>query len=169
VIEEEISEAIKDKISERAMFYKLVGKFGFSNPRQLLRLHNSFRFLKGFGSGKGEGYDTLDMLRMLFWQEFLHNWPREVRNGCMAALIGKAHTEQVMPTTVKSVLNNVRDDVTKLFNGPKNYYAELAEFVRIVVLPHSEEGVFDTEEEIEEWIEAEERKAEGIERGIEHG
>jgi hypothetical protein len=151
-IEEEINEAIKDTISERRVFYELVGTFGFSNPRQLLRLHNSFRFLKGFGSGKGEGYDTLDMLRMLFWQEFLHNWPREVRNRCMAVLVNKKHTEKVKPE-VRGVLENVRGDIIKLFSDEK--YKGLAEFVRIVVLPHNEEGVFDSREEIDEWLRGE--------------
>ncbi len=156
--EKDIAEAIKDKASERRMFYELVGKFEFSNPRQLLRLHNSFRFLKGYGRGKGEGYDTLDMLTMLFWQEFLHNWPMEDRNRCMAVLTDEVHAEEVKPI-VKSVLNNVRDDIIKLFNGPE-HYVELAEFVRIVVLPHNEEGIFDTKEEIDEWLKERKEKEE---------
>jgi len=147
--DEEIGEAIKDKASERSAFYELVGKFGFGNPRQLLRLHNSFRFLKGYGRGKGEGHDTIDIVKMLFWQEFLHNWPVEVRRSCMAALIDEGHDEGVKPM-VKRVLDNVVADIRPLFDGED--YAELAEFVRIVVLPHNEEGVFDTKEEIEEWL-----------------
>ncbi len=127
-----------------------MGKFKFSNPRQLLRLHNSFRFLKGYGRGKGEGYDTIDILKMLFWQEFLHNWPVNIRSRCMATLIDKVHAEKVEPI-VRKVLNNVRDDITNIFNEPESY-AELAEFVRIVVLPHNEEGIFDTKEEIDEWL-----------------
>ncbi|MGB2863327.1 MAG: P-loop NTPase fold protein [Sedimentisphaerales bacterium] len=149
VTEEEISEAIKDTKSERNEFYELAGKFDFSNPRQLLRLHNSFRFLKGYGRAKGEEYDTIDILRMLFWQEFLHNWPIEDRNRCMAELIGEVHGEGVKPI-VKRILDKVRDDIVKLYNGEN--YAELAEFVRIVVLPHNEEGIFDTKEDIDEWL-----------------
>jgi hypothetical protein len=147
--EEEIAEAIKDKTSERDDFYELAGKYDFSNPRQLLRLHNSFRFLKGYGRAKGEMYDTLNILKMLFWQEFLHNWPVDIRGRCMAELTGEAHGDEVKPI-VKKVLDNVRDDIGKLFNGKD--YAKLAEFVRIVVLPHDEEGIFDTKEEIDEWL-----------------
>ncbi len=146
---------IKDRPEEGTEFYRLAGLFEFNNPRQLLRLHNSFRFLKALGRG-GE-VDTLDMLRMLFWQEFLHNWPVNIRGRCMAGLIDEAHGEGVKPI-VKRVLDKVRADIGKLFNGEN--YAELAEFVRIVVLPHNEEGIFDTEEEINEWLKkkAEEKK-----------
>jgi len=150
VTEEEISEAIKDTKSERDEFYKLSGKFNFSNPRQLLRLHNSFRFLKGYGRGVGKRYNTLDMLKMLFWQEFLHNWPMDVRGRCMAALIDGAQIERLEPE-VGRVLKTIRSDIKKLFNERKDY-AELADFIRIVVLPHSEEGVLDTQEEIDRWI-----------------
>ncbi|KKL13958.1 hypothetical protein LCGC14_2520580, partial [marine sediment metagenome] len=148
--DEEIYEAIKDKKSERDEFYELVGKFGFSNPRQLLRLHNSFRFLKGFGRGAGEGYDTCDVLKMLFWQEFLHNWKMDVRNRCMAALIDKVHAEK-LGSTARKVLGDVRGDIVKLFNEPESY-TELAELVRIVVLPHNEDGVLDAKADIEAWI-----------------
>ncbi len=139
---------IKDRPEEGKEFYRLAGLFEFSNPRQLLRLHNSFRFLKALGRG-GEN-DTLDMLRMLFWQEFLHNWPLAVRHACMAVLIDEVHAEKVKPIA-RRVMNKVREDIINLFNEPENY-ADLAEFVRIVVLPHNEEGIFDTKEEINEWL-----------------
>lgn len=149
VTKEKIDEAIKDTISERSEFYRLVGKFNFSNPRQLLRLHNSFRFLKGFNLVTGKRFGSLDILTMLFWQEFLHNWPMETRVSCMAALYSDSKLEQAKPE-VRNVFNNVKDDINKLFSKSDNCKA-LAEFVRIVVLPHNEEGVFDTKEEIEEW------------------
>ncbi|MBW7988798.1 MAG: hypothetical protein FVQ84_02080 [Planctomycetes bacterium] len=143
---------IKDRPEEGMEFYRLAGLFEFTNPRQLLRLHNSFQFLKAL-VGEGEN-DTLDMLKMLFWQEFLHNWPLKVRGRCMAVLIDKVHTEKVKPMARK-VLNKVRDDIVQLFDGEN--YVELAEFVRIVVLPHNEEGIFDTKEEINEWLEKEKK------------
>ncbi|MGB2808542.1 MAG: P-loop NTPase fold protein [Sedimentisphaerales bacterium] len=159
VSDETISEAIKDTKSERDEFYKLAEKYEFRNPRQLLRLHNSFRFLKGFGSGQGEkGYHTLDMLTMLFWQEFLHNWPMKTRGRCMAVLIDKVHAEKVEPI-VRRVLNNVKDDIRTLFNEEPTRYEELAKFVRVVVLPHNEEGVLDSTEAIKDWLDLE-KKAE---------
>jgi len=68
----------------------------------------------------------------------------------MAVLIDEVHAEKVKPIA-RRVLDNVRDDIIKLFNEPENY-SELAEFVRIVVLPHNEEGIIDTKEEINEWL-----------------
>ncbi len=79
----------------------------------------------------------------------------------MAVLIDEVHAEKVKPIA-RRVMNKVREDIIKLFNEVENY-AELAEFVRIVVLPHNEEGIFDTKEDINEWLkkekEAEEKEA----------
>ena len=156
--EKVISEAIKDKKSELKAFYKLVGDYNFSNPRQLLRLHNSFRFLKGYSRVTGVGYSTLEILRMLFWQEFLHNWPMKIRGGCMAALSGMLDVEK-LDSRVRVVMNNVKADILKLFEQPTSYQ-ELADFVRIVVLPHNEEGVLDSAEAIEEWLKEDKEKEE---------
>ncbi|MCK5174922.1 MAG: hypothetical protein KAR47_16120, partial [Planctomycetes bacterium] len=160
VTEKDMKEAIKDKKSEQKAFYELAGTFEFSNPRQLLRLHNSFRFLKGFGRGTGKGYETLDMLKMLFWQEFLHNWPKNVRGACMAELMGKKHSVQLEPK-VRSVLDNVKGDDVQLFNEPESY-EQMAKFVRMVVLPHNEEGVLDKQTDIDAWI----KKADEEERRL---
>ncbi|MBW8016433.1 MAG: hypothetical protein FVQ82_09615 [Planctomycetes bacterium] len=145
---------IKDTPEEGVEFYRLAGLFEFNNPRQLLRLHNSFRFLKALGRG-GDG-STLDMLQMLFWQEFLHNWPMKVRGRCMAALVKEEHVAKIEAAKAKKVLENVREEIAELFN--KEGYQKLAEFVRVVVLPHNEEGVLDSAEAIEGWMGEEERK-----------
>jgi hypothetical protein len=140
---------IKDSPEEGKEFYKLAGLFEFNNPRQLLRLHNSFRFLKALGRS-GDG-NTLDMLKMLFWQEFLHNWPMKVRGRCMAALVDDTQIEEVI-LEARGVLKKVKGDISTVFNNEPQRYEELAKFVRVVVLPHNEEGVLDTKEEINEWL-----------------
>lgn len=149
---------IEDTTEEQDEFYRLMGKelFGFSNPRQLLRLHNSFRFLKALGRGAGRGRSTLDLLKMLFWQEFLHNWPMKIRGWCMAALVKEEHVAKIEASDAKKVLENVREEIAELFN--KEGYQELAKFVRVVVLPHNEEGVLDSKEDIKNWMTEEERK-----------
>jgi len=156
---------MKETTDERGRFAKLAELFAFDNPRKLLRLRNSYRLLKVLNGKDGYGWESL--MEMLFWQEFLHNWSREARNGCMAVLIDEVHIEKAKPKA-RGVLENVRDDIVKIFSDQK-YYKELAEFVRIVVLPHSEEGIFDSKEEINEWISEKEKEVEEIERGIEHG
>ena len=69
----------------------------------------------------------------------------------MAVLIDKVHAEKVEPIARK-VLNNAKDNISTLFNEYPQRYEELAKFVRVVVLPHNEEGILDTKEEINEWL-----------------
>ena len=147
---------IKDTHEEGKKFYQFAGLFKFNNPRQLLRLHNSFRFLKALG--RGENINTLDILTMLFWQEFLHNWPMKVRGRCMAALVDDTQVEEVTQV-VRGVLKKVKGDIGTLFNEEPTRYEELAKFVRVVVLPHNEEGVLDSAEAIKDWLDLE-KKAE---------
>ena len=156
---------IVDSPEEGKKFYKLAGLFEFNNPRQLLRLHNSFRFLKALG--RGENINTLEILTMLFWQEFLHNWPMKDRGRCMASLIDDTQVEEVIPK-VRGVLKKVKGDISMLFNDEPKRYEELAKFVRVVVLPHNEEGVLDTKEEIDEWLDKKAEEEEKIQRQLSH-
>ncbi len=154
--DEDNEKVIEDTPEEGVEFYKLAGLFEFSNPQQLLRLHNSFRFLKALGR-RGDG-NTLEILKMLFWQEFLHNWPMKVRGRCMATLIDESHVDE-LDSGVRGVLKNVRGEIVELFNQ-RTKYQELTDFVRVVVLPHNEEGRLDTAEEITEWLEKEKEEDE---------
>ena len=48
----------------------------------------------------------------------------------------------------KQIVQGVQEDILKMTKMPM--YEEIERFVRIVVLPHSEEGILDTGEEIED-------------------
>ena len=148
--EQTIEEAMRETTEERDHFYALAVNFEFSNPRQLLRLRNCYRLLKALNSQKG--YQIESLLPMIFWQEFLHGLRREERDFCMASLKDKGYIEKIRYRDVKEIIEKVYADIVKLFQLDGKY-AEIARFVRCVVLPHSEEGVFDTLEEIEEWFE----------------
>lgn len=76
----------------------------------------------------------------------------------MAALSGMLDVEK-LDSRVRVVMNNVKADIVKLFEQPTSYQ-ELADFVRIVVLPHNEEGVLDSAEEIDEWLKEEKKEDE---------
>ena len=81
----------------------------------------------------------------------------------MAVLIDNVHAEKVEPI-VRRVLNNVKDDIRTLFNEEPTRYEELAKFVRVVVLPHNEEGVLDSAEAIEEWLKKMDEEEEALKK-----
>ena len=69
----------------------------------------------------------------------------------MVTLKDKAYIEKIEYRNVKQILNDVREEISGLFQLDVKY-ASLAQFVRCVVLPYSEEGVLDTSGEIDEWL-----------------
>lgn len=148
---------VVETIVERDKFYGLAVIYEYTNPRQLLRLRNSYRFLKVLN--QQEQFKEELIMHMLFWQEFLHNWQMKTRGRCMAVLIDKVHAEKVEPIARK-VLNNVKDDIGTLFNEEPTRYEELAKFVRVVVLPHNEERVLDSAEAIKDWLDLEKKAKE---------
>lgn len=146
--EEEIEKAMHETTEERDEFYDLAVKFKFSNPRQLLRLRNSYRLLKAL-NGQGQ-YECERLLPMIFWQEFLHNYGIKIRHLCMAAIKDETLIGKIVVAETRNIVKTVRNEIAELFNNES--YEKIAEFVRCVVLPHSEEGVLDTVEEIDEWL-----------------
>lgn len=73
--------------------------------------------------------------------------------------------EEVTPA-VREVLKKVKENgvISTLFNDEPTRYEDLAKFVRVVVLPHNEEGVLDSVEDINNWIAEEEKKAEAAKK-----
>ncbi|MCG8524998.1 MAG: KAP family NTPase, partial [Opitutales bacterium] len=70
---EENSEKVemKETTEEVVAFYDLVRLFEFGNPRQLLRLRNSYRMLKGIDPETNQKLiDDRSLMIMLFWSEF---------------------------------------------------------------------------------------------------
>ena len=151
-------EILIDTTIERDMFNDLAGSFNFTNPRQLLRLRNSYRFLKVMDSE--EKYDREILMKILFWQEFLNNWPSIIRDQCEKTVTKKESLGKIEKHEAKQIVQGVQEDISRIIEMP--VYEEIERFVRIVVLPHSEEGVLDTREEIEEWRKKREKgEAEG--------
>jgi len=151
---------------ELNLFLRLAGTFEFSNPRQLLRLRNSYRLLKGLGQlqpGEPSREYWKRALVVLFWQEFLHNWSRAVRDLAMAVLWHCAEAEEIELPAVRRVVAAACLLVRERFAPPasdgdqpprgmdEEGYAEVARFVRMVVLPHSDAGVLDTPAQARAW------------------
>ncbi len=141
-----VEEILKDTTIERDMFSDLAQRFNFTNPRQLLRLRNSYRFLKVMDSE--EKYDREILMKILFWQEFLNNWPSIIRDQYEKSVKEQESLAKIEKPEAKQIVQGVQEDILKIIKMPM--YGEIESFVRIVVLPHSGEGVLDTRGEIEE-------------------
>ncbi|NQT52351.1 hypothetical protein HQ576_09890, partial [bacterium] len=137
---EETADRMRETTKERDAFYQMATTFGFSNPRQLLRLRNSYRVLKGLDwkrRGVAEEvepseYDPKWLATLLFWEEFLATLPREAKHDCIAVLWGKAKLETIESESVREIVKDVRDDIRGIFDKEDDY-AALTRFVRTVV------------------------------------
>jgi uncharacterized protein YecE (DUF72 family) len=149
---------------ERDLFLRLAADFNFSNPRQLKRLKNAYaiqKSLEWIQQGKPAGHNEYspwhkNTLRMLFWQEFLYSIPLQTRHACMVALAFEDYLKRVpkiLERPILRVVETVRPEMVKLFVREDHFYQDLARRIRVTVLPHGEEGVLDTREEIEKWLE----------------
>jgi len=128
-----MEEIIKDTTIERDMFFNLAEKYGFTNPRQLLRLRNSYRFLKVMDLE--EKYDREILMKNIFWQEFLNNWTPTIRRQCEKSVADQESLGQIEKPQARQIVENVREEMLGIMEMPM--YEEMKQFVRIVVLPHS--------------------------------
>jgi len=128
-----VEEILKDTTIERDMFSVLAQRFNFANPRQLLRLRNSYRFLKVIDSN--EKYDKEILMKNLFWQEFLNNWTSIIRYQCEKSVTEQELLGKIEKPEAKQIVQDVREDILKIIEMPN--YSEIERFVHIVVLPHS--------------------------------
>lgn len=184
---EAANKAMEDSPRDHDLFAKLAQAFEFNNPRQLLRLHNANRLLKALAlRGLKKNQFDRALLRMIFWQEFLHTMPRAARHRCMAALADPEYLKNdaaweralnsrdrdepaSVPDLTRAKLRQIRATLERalephareLFEsgGLGLVYAKLARWTRCAVLPHCEDGVLDTPEEINDWRAAEEKEA----------
>jgi len=130
-----IGEILKDSISERDLYRELARRFGFSNPRQLLRLRNSYRLLKVLG--RAREFSHKQLMTMLFWQEFLHKWGEEARTE-IERITYEEHMGKVnLSVRDAEIVDREKIGIRLLFTE-KGKYDVAADFVRMVVLPHGE-------------------------------
>jgi len=89
----EVEDVIKDTRFERDHFFKLSRELRVTNPRQLKRLHNSYRLLKALEfhrNGRQTEVDQLEYIKlmtMVFWLEYI---------SCMSAGMRQASKEALM-------------------------------------------------------------------------
>ncbi len=82
---EDLNRLMKDTAFERDLFAKLADSMRFRNPRQLIRLRNSYRLLKGYRhSCKGSDLDqglVEYLMHGLFWYEYLYQRTEQERSS----------------------------------------------------------------------------------------
>ena len=125
---------------ERDDFIRLSTIFKFTNPRQLLRLRNSFRILKKLN----ENYTSEQVMTQLFWQEFRNSQPKISRQYCREIIennqSGFSGDIDKIPTHIKIIVDqlcNGQHDIKVLIYESDDV---LIKFVEISVLPHGNDG-----------------------------
>ena len=162
---EQFQKEMADSAGERLWFEELAGVLGFSNPRQLIRLKNSYRFLKGAYHRKGKvGGDGRSacraMMCALFWSEYLYQLPQLVadepnreRHHLEVALwerlsSGETGGEEALTAVMAAQFRAVLDEMDR----PLGDYFELMRRVAMVVMPSAQGGVFLTKEALAHYV-----------------
>ena len=148
----DLEQVMHDTHAERDLFHTLADRFGFSNPRQLTRIRNSYRLLKTLDklqrqptTPTGEQANRWQwLMQMVFWQEFLYQWPRPVRNACVDALKNdQPIPPSDLPTHASEVFDNVAMSIRATFSISLQHtetYEQAAGFVRTLILPRGDEA-----------------------------
>ena len=162
---QEREKVMQDSAFERDLFAELTRDMGFHNPRQLIRLRNSYRLLKGYRhSHEGGPVDVRwveHLLHGLFWYEFLYqqkladrrlaelvawqwagsDWEKEAVQKSTDAGEESAAGNDKCPVNPPVV--NMSQRLNRLFAGNAwdDGYADLMRTVQMVVLPNAQMGL----------------------------
>lgn len=141
---------MQDDTNEQAEFLRLSEFFEIDNPRRLVRLRNSYRVLKlvnriEAGENGEPPYRRPDLMRQLFWQEFISRLTRKDR--ATVAQMGidplAINDWQRVPLedepTCRTILGKLRRDSTLIDKIIATSIDDrLDGFVRSLILPFSE-------------------------------
>ncbi len=152
---------MRDTAEERDEFRALALEFEFINPRQLIRLKNSYRVLKGMRHDSDQLNSIAEcheLLLGLFWSEYLFQMPVEI-NGQIEQ--GRRHAELLMMSALDSqseVIDEIHASVGKRFarlfenvDDKLNSYFELMKTVSLVVLSSAQGGLLLSEKAVTDY------------------
>jgi len=133
---------MRETLAECVHFTKLSNDLEFNNPRQLLRLRNTYRLAKSLYP---EESDWERLMEMLFWQEFVHQWPLDVHRDCEDALRGTKVLSHAQTDLSKDQADQIQAG-TKAMQGvfqarygeDWSAYEQVAHKVKRLVLPRAE-------------------------------
>ena len=156
---------MQDSAFERDLFAELTWDMSFHNPRQLIRLRNSYRLLKGYRHSRAGGPVDVrwveNLLHGLFWYEFLYQ--QKLADRRLAELVAwqwsgrdweKGAVQKSVEVGEKTAASNngrpanppvvnMSRRLNRLFAGDAwdDGYADLMRTVQMVVLPNAQMGL----------------------------
>lgn len=140
--DEDLSDEMVDTYDERQCFAALTAEYGFNNPRQLRRLHNSYRLLRLL-SALSPVPSEIDqsspewLMRVLFWQECLQRYPRDMREG-MTWMLLTGQTDYPLGEPTVGIVRNTVNAFTRAFGSTfkdSEAYNYVSAFVESLILP----------------------------------
>jgi len=164
--EKATSGVMEDSQDELNRFVHLAKGFDIANPRQLKRLHNCYRLLKGYewhcrnerrSFGEETWPDNLVVMTMLFWLEFLYNCEWDKREWEEKNLLegfdnedsGSSLNNRYYDVGHQNRLLNVLHDTFFVGDKPEASYFTLKHKVEPFMLPFAERKNSDTKKEAE--------------------
>lgn len=146
-----LAEVMRPDEGERIRFQELVDAYRFHNPRQLIRLFNSYNLLKLFAATRrgtgGQVPPREELMRLLFDEEFLHETPAPAQADLERALKGdRLAARRLAPELAERVEAVRKLDLPSSDPGTSSADASRSsrladqatrDFVRLVVLPAS--------------------------------
>ena len=139
---------LEDSAEERERFGELAQLLQLSNPRQLKRLHNSYRLLKGLAwhqsrrrvqNDLGPGY-FLSLMVMQFWLEHLYNLDVKMREDEVNRLLDglkRGDNKLNLAKEVYPVLRKYLTIKTREIKMSRERYYELERRVSPLILPYA--------------------------------
>ncbi len=159
----EMQSLMVDLREELEQFQKLARDLDFTNPRQLTRLKNSYRVLKGINhlsDREDSSIERRGLMLGMFWAEYLFQFPLENkvlpeqgRRHIELALLDAIAKESV---PVVPVIKNMSDDFSDWLQVPfegksRRLYFELMQRVSVTVLSSAEGGLLLSREAMDRY------------------
>lgn len=158
----EMQTLMMDRREELEQFQRLASDLEFSNPRQLVRLKNAYRVLKGINlsAPKDSPFEHHALMLGLFWAEYLLQFPLENkatpeqgRRHQELALV-EAISKHAAPAdgVIKKMSEHFSDWLQKQIEGEsRRLYFELMQLVSVAVLGSAEGGLLLSREALERY------------------
>ena len=162
-----VRQSMEDSSDELQWFERLIEILGFYNPRQLIRLKNAYRFLKGVNYYTYKEQSSIDhnkaMMYSLMWCEYLYQLPVDIRRHQEVALF------QILLVEVDEYKDSTEDVVSAMGREFRHVfgfkqaplvdvYFEFIQLVLLSMMPTGHGSVFKHIDEVDNYKKSREVK-----------